>query len=374
MSELSDSNLRRSSRTTTRPQEYNFGISKRKVKPKLSVSNSISFSSTMADPEVEFFNAEAPPQPPTQASPQAPPSGHVPVNQRHVKLSFKPPIFNGSQSENALSYLNQLNWYFKANHVTNDQDKICTVALSLKNSALTWFQSLRIDPDNTDDTFTYSQFTVEFKKQYSLPQTCHYRNTAELFTIKQETLSVDDYLSKIQSVAQKASCSDEIIIQATISGLNPEIRTAIMHHDIESFSDIQYWAKIFEQSSIPNKPTQEPTVQLASKIDEMSKFLQHSVYVNNDKCSTVSNNCCTSTCCNNMSHVNNCSACVMSKNSVHNVDNRPTQNRMIMKCRFCARSHLVGKCFAYGKHCNSCKAKNHFSVCCPKRHQTEPKT
>lgn len=40
---------------------------------------------------------------------------------------------------------------------------------------------------------------------------------------------------------------------------------------------------------------------------------------------------------------------------------------VIMSVRFVEKKHIKGKCPAYGKQCNNCKGKNHFSVVCKKK-------
>ena len=44
-------------------------------------------------------------------------------------------------------------------------------------------------------------------------------------------------------------------------------------------------------------------------------------------------------------------------------DNRQPE---MIKCKFCCQSHAKRQesCFAWGKHCNKCKGKNHFAKCC----------
>ena len=43
------------------------------------------------------------------------------------------------------------------------------------------------------------------------------------------------------------------------------------------------------------------------------------------------------------------------------------ENDIVKKCKFCNSTHLHGNCPAYGKKCRSCKRKNHFEICCPRR-------
>ena len=45
---------------------------------------------------------------------------------------------------------------------------------------------------------------------------------------------------------------------------------------------------------------------------------------------------------------------------------RPAPATDAPKCRFCARSHVLqrSRCPAWGKSCNSCGGRNHFSACC----------
>eukprot|EP00112_Aurelia_sp_Birch-Aquarium-sp1_P015145 Seg333.2 transcript_id=Seg333.2/GoldUCD/mRNA.D3Y31 product="hypothetical protein" protein_id=Seg333.2/GoldUCD/D3Y31 len=45
---------------------------------------------------------------------------------------------------------------------------------------------------------------------------------------------------------------------------------------------------------------------------------------------------------------------------------RDNKQPEIIECTFCGQSHAKKKelCFAWGKHCNKCKGKNHFAKCC----------
>ena len=47
-------------------------------------------------------------------------------------------------------------------------------------------------------------------------------------------------------------------------------------------------------------------------------------------------------------------------------------SNIISKCKYCSYSHKRGECPAYGKVCNSCKKKNHFSACCTKKNKEIP--
>ena len=40
---------------------------------------------------------------------------------------------------------------------------------------------------------------------------------------------------------------------------------------------------------------------------------------------------------------------------------------VIVKCKFCSRTHNKGSCPAYGKICNNCRNKGHFVKCCNKK-------
>ena len=50
---------------------------------------------------------------------------------------------------------------------------------------------------------------------------------------------------------------------------------------------------------------------------------------------------------------------------------REYDKSMIQKCKYCSYTHKRGSCPAYGKICNLCKKKNHFSVCCSKNNKTK---
>ena len=47
---------------------------------------------------------------------------------------------------------------------------------------------------------------------------------------------------------------------------------------------------------------------------------------------------------------------------------------VIRSCKFCAGEHPRGQCPAFGKRCNQCGNKNHFSRCCPQASSVTPKS
>lgn len=55
------------------------------------------------------------------------------------------------------------------------------------------------------------------------------------------------------------------------------------------------------------------------------------------------------------------------RNHTREGNNDERMVRANVDCNFCGRKHAKGKCAAYGKICNNCKGKNHFSVVCKKR-------
>lgn len=51
-------------------------------------------------------------------------------------------------------------------------------------------------------------------------------------------------------------------------------------------------------------------------------------------------------------------------NSSSNANAKDKSEKMISNCKYCGLSHKVRECPAYGKNCNSCLRKNHFSTVC----------
>ena len=47
--------------------------------------------------------------------------------------------------------------------------------------------------------------------------------------------------------------------------------------------------------------------------------------------------------------------------------NPDTEGKLIKNCNNCSKTHAYNRCPAYGKVCNFCKLKNHFSIMCRKR-------
>ena len=51
---------------------------------------------------------------------------------------------------------------------------------------------------------------------------------------------------------------------------------------------------------------------------------------------------------------------------VSQINHRKGSKEIVKQCKFCAGSHPRGACPAYGKTCNTCQNKGHFSSCCTK--------
>lgn len=64
---------------------------------------------------------------------------------------------------------------------------------------------------------------------------------------------------------------------------------------------------------------------------------------------------------NNHSNKNN------TNNNTNN--NNKNQNGKVINCRSCNQTHKIRECPAFGKQCNSCLKKNHFSVVCRNKNQ-----
>ena len=53
-----------------------------------------------------------------------------------------------------------------------------------------------------------------------------------------------------------------------------------------------------------------------------------------------------------------------SSSSKYSTKQEKLRRKSINNCKFCAGSHLRGKCPTYGQHCRTCNHKNHFAKCC----------
>ena len=49
----------------------------------------------------------------------------------------------------------------------------------------------------------------------------------------------------------------------------------------------------------------------------------------------------------------------------HKTQLRTLSSKIIIKCKLCSYLHKRQSCPTYGKSCNNCKKKRHFSKCCP---------
>ena len=56
---------------------------------------------------------------------------------------------------------------------------------------------------------------------------------------------------------------------------------------------------------------------------------------------------------------------ILKRSLQHKTQPRTQSFEIINKCKFCSYSHKRGSCPAYGKSCNNCQKKGHFSKCSP---------
>ena len=275
-----------------------------------------------------------------------------------ARLSLRPPTFSGNSKENAASYLSSLEWYFEAHKISSDRDKISTVALTLTNSALVWFNAQHLKPQDFDgSTMTYATFCTRFKQQFLVPDSCNWRSVSDLFLMKQGNSSTEDFVNSVQAAASRFSATPENILHAVLAGLNSSIRSTVIQHEISSVADVLYWSRIAESSLAP--PAAAANDDVRARLDAMEGLVDRMLSVPSQ----------TRQCCANSSGTCMCNVHTVAQNGKQRVNNE----QVISKCKFCGLSHVRSRssCPAYGKTCRKCNLQNHFSRCCTTKPNTQ---
>lgn len=137
-----------------------------------------------------------------------------------------------------------------------------------------------------------------------------------------------DYLARLRDAATFCKfdevTEEEIILLKFISGLNS--------------SELKL--KILEANQIKELNI-EGTIQLIQSLGMIRSFINNHNNIANNQIENLNQ-----------------------KHSVEDIQAIHRSKRMIKNCSFCAGNHLQGSCPAYGKICNKCKKKNHFSKAC----------
>lgn len=188
------------------------------------------------------------------------------------RMTSSPDPFYGKASEDANSWIRQIDWWIVAQRPTSERVKIALVAGLLKDAALHWFNSLSFaDPGSTSDLTvitTYDQFRDRFSNRFAMPEDFKWRAVSALFNIKQSPQQTTEaFVNEIRTQGFRAQASDAEMRYAALAGLQEAVRAHVLHHNIESLDDIVRWGAIADS-------TTTTAVSLSREVAELKQLLE----------------------------------------------------------------------------------------------------
>ncbi|XP_073152202.1 uncharacterized protein [Henckelia pumila] len=126
-----------------------------------------------------------------------------------------------------------------------DERRIRLVSYQLQGVAKNWWTTTRRANENQGTAVTWSLFKTEFFKRF-FPISYRKEKGSEFVNLKQGNLSIEDYVSKFDSLlrfAPHVADNEEAKADHFINGLNPEIFTLVNTERANNFADAMDQAK-----------------------------------------------------------------------------------------------------------------------------------
>lgn len=195
--------------------------------------------------------------------------------------SNAPPPFYGRSSEDAISWIRQMDWFIQAQRPTTELGRIAIVAISLREGALHWFHSLPFEPSSSSSMSeaevrpitTYEEFRERFVRRFQSPEEHRWRAVSTLFSLKQAPhQSTEAYISEIRAKGTAALASEDQMRYACLAGLRDDVKSHVLHHDVRSLDDIQRWGNIAD--------TLQPAhSNVTDQIKQLRELIEHKLTV-----------------------------------------------------------------------------------------------
>jgi hypothetical protein len=144
----------------------------------------------------------------------------------------------------------------------NEADQLQLFKLLMRDQAADWLTSL---PDHK--RLDIHDLFREFQSRYELSRVAKWKQTANLWKRKQEVNeSVDDYIAAMQTLAKRINMPTDLVIDAIIQGLNPEIRLHVLHTGADTIDGILQAARVSEMAHNANTTQPNQLEELATQV------------------------------------------------------------------------------------------------------------
>ena len=143
----------------------------------------------------------------------------------HLAFNFKPPSFDGTQTDSARKWLQKFELYADLAGAAVE-GRCGLMGLLLTGLAETWYNSLT-EQQRTDYEQLREAFTAKF---IAVPATAMQRQLSTIQRTQQASESVDAYFTETRAKLAEHNFPAQLSISLLINGLRPDIKTLVLQH------------------------------------------------------------------------------------------------------------------------------------------------
>jgi hypothetical protein len=181
-----------------------------------------------------------------------------------ASFSLKPFSHSAHCGDLADKWLDQFLMYCDFKKL-DGRDQLQLFKLLMKDQARDWLNSL---PDYKVNDI--HDLITEFKKRHELTRVDKWRQTTDIWRRQQRAdESVNDYVTSMQTAARRIDMADNMLVDAIIQGLLPEIRLFVLQSGAEDLDEICQKAKVAEAARAATQNNSTHLEQLSTKIDTL---------------------------------------------------------------------------------------------------------
>lgn len=295
-------------------------------------------------------------------------------------FAIQPPYFSGSSTDDATTWYKQFEKYIEFRNVTTEERKRAIFQILLRGPAAEWLDVL---PQAQKED--WDSMRAAFRLRYMATEALQAKCTKDLFSLRQlPHESVDDFVVKMRKIASTINVDDNLLKNAVLNGLRPNIASAIRMQKPNDLNDILTAGRIAELSATSSAEESLVYQQLADMQVEMrrltSRMDRMSTYNVDNTRSPSSSPTPTRRVTfeqrrqqpkqwqqptkQQQSPIFHRSAPGSAQRSTQQQDDRTVKDAT---CKRCARPMVTHKnniCIAMGKTCVACGKPNHFWQAC----------
>lgn len=291
------------------------------------------------------------------------------VNQIRIKMSdYLRPVeklrMEGNMSENWRRFERSFGIFLTASGISekSEQTKINTFLNAIGDDALDWFDTF---PLTAAQRGSYNEITKVFSEFCKRKKNTIY----ERFMFKQrhqkEGEPFDSFVIDLKKLVKDCEYADkesEMLRDQIVLGISDK---KLQLRLLET-SDLTYDTAVLKCRSNEATIEQQSTMNKTVAVNELRNDT-HTKYRNSNHVaerSSGSNNNKNKASTNRNTKTKPRAQSQQQQHTQNRSHNNDNNEKTINNCRYCGRSHKVRECPAFGKNCDRCNKRNHFSIVC----------